>query len=142
MPLGHLIAANAKDLEKFSSLGDTALWESLQELLKERLETSGAVDTARGHVPLEGYLLEDEAWDNILSGKELFRLIDDGECVVQITVKPSFLRKLFGKKQAPLPEVQIIDSMDSSLFDLLEEVKALYAKAAKNNEFIITTVMT
>jgi len=84
MPLGHLIAANAKDLEKFSSLGDTALWESLQELLKERLETSGAVDTARGHVPLEGYLLEDEAWDNILSGKELFRLIDDGECVVQI----------------------------------------------------------
>jgi len=184
MPLGHLIAVNAKDLEKLSSLGDTALWESLQELLKEHLESSNAVDTARGHIPLEGYLLEDENWDNVLSGKEMFRLIDDGECVVQLNdadttkelaqkltsltkdkadelvqsyeaemaskrqarmpapPKPSFLEKLFGRKQARTPEVQRINSIESSLFDVLEDVKALYAKAAKNNESIITTVMT
>jgi len=183
MPLGHLIAVNANDYKQLSGLSDTALWDALQELLKDRLETSSAVDTARGHIPLQGYLLEDETWDNVLSGKEMFRLIEGGECVVEVndanvtkelaqrltlltkdkvgalvqsyeaemapkrqarmTIPPkqSFFGKLFGKKPVSVPEIQVIDSMEPSLFKVLEDVKALYVKATENGDSMITTVM-
>lgn len=93
MPLGHLIAVKADDLTRLSALSDEDLWKDLDELLKNRLSTSDAVDTGKAHMYLQGYLLEDEAWDNVLSGKEMLRLIDGGECVVEINT-PEVTKKL------------------------------------------------
>lgn len=55
--------------------------------------------------------------------------------------QPGFFARLFGAKPIVAPAPEIKKELDPSLVLLLDEVRALYAKATRDGQAILTTVM-
>jgi len=89
LPLGFLISVTDAELKSLSShSSDDEFDDALSKLFEAKQNENLAVDTGRGHMSLEGYLLQSEVVDEVpdlsgvLLGRETVRIVDGGELVV------------------------------------------------------------
>jgi len=171
LPLGFLISVTDAELKSLSShSSDDEFDDALSKLFEAKQNENLAVDTGRGHMSLEGYLLQSEVVDEVpdLSGV----MFNSASGVKKITAsleatthddlntlyvstelemanrrfapsikKPGFFGKLFGQKEEVAAPVEPeIGTINSSLVELFDEVCKLYKTATIRQDNIITMV--
>lgn len=182
MPLGFLMSATEAEIEELKSHASDEIFEAaLTRLFELKLQAGAAVETGRGHIPLEGYLIEDENLSDVLTGQDTVKHAFDQELIVQFNrpsvvrqiattltdmgheglnalyksyalemlrpepagspKKQGFFAKIFGQKTAKASTVEPdVGSIDTSLVEMFDAIRNLYADAVTRKENIVTMV--